>query len=96
MKPVLVTTQYRGVFFGNLKSEKDDRGKESIRLFNVRNCIYWASNCGGFWGLAANGPTKECRIGTLVPEITLYDITSVTPVTDKGAKAWIEAKTYGE
>ena len=89
MKPVLVTTNYRGVFFGFM----DDGGKlpKEVTLKNVRNCIYWSSDCGGFLGLAANGPNKECRIGTKVPELTLYDITSVSPVTDKAAKAWEKA-----
>lgn len=91
MKPVLVTTQYRGVFFGYVKNEKDDKSPDSIKIFNARNCIYWSSDCGGFMGLAASGPTKGCRIGTMVPEITLYAITSITPVTDKAAKAWNEA-----
>lgn len=92
MKPVLVTTAHRGVFFGNLIGKG---AKEELTLKNARNCIYWASDCGGFLGLASNGPTKDCRIGALVSEITLYDITSVTPVTDKSAKAWLDAKTYG-
>ena len=89
MKPVLVTTSFRGVFFGFIKDDKSL--PEEITLKNVRNCIYWSSDCGGFLGLAANGPTKSCKIGTQVPEVTLYSITSVTPVTDKAVKAWQEA-----
>ena len=85
MKPVLVTTLHRGVFFGNLVGKYS---KAELTLKNARNCIYWSSDCGGFLGLASNGPTSGCRIGTLVPEITLYDITSVTPVTDKAVEKW--------
>lgn len=88
MKPVLVTTLHRGVFFGYLVGKST---KEELTIKNARNCIYWSSDCGGFLGLAANGPTKGCKIGTLVPEITLYDITSVTPVADKAAEAWGKA-----
>lgn len=91
MKPVLVTTEFRGVFFGYVKNAKDDGSPEAIKLFNVRNCIYWSSDCGGFLGLAANGPTKSCKIGTQVPELTLYKITSVSPVTDKAVEAWEKA-----
>ena len=87
MKPVLVTTQYRGVFFGYLNDEAKKLPSE-VTLKNVRNCIYWSSDCGGFLGLAANGPTKDCRIGTRVPELKLYGITSISPVTDKAAEAW--------
>ena len=90
MKPVLVTTQFRGVFFGYVVSDK--KLPAEITIQNARNCIYWSSDCGGFMGLAANGPTKDCRIGTQIPEITLYSITSVSPVTDKAAEAWGKAK----
>lgn len=87
MKPLLITTKHRGVFFGYVNGEANKLPNE-ITIKNVRNCIYWSADCGGFLGLAANGPTKDCRIGTLAPELTLYDITSVSPVTDKAAKAW--------
>ena len=89
MKAVLITTEFRGVFFGFIKNGKEL--PKEITLTNVRNCIYWSSDCGGFLGLASIGPTKSCKIGALVPEVTLYKITSVTPVTDKAVKAWQEA-----
>ena len=85
-KAVLVTTEFRGVFLGKIK--KDSKLPAEITLTGVRNCIYWASDCGGFLGLASDGPTQSCRIGKLVPEVTLYKITSVTPVTDKAVAAW--------
>jgi hypothetical protein len=84
--PVLVTTEFRGVFFGYIKDDK--KAPEQITLTGVRNCIYWSVNCGGFLGLAANGPNKDCRIGARVDEVTLYKITSVTPVQDAAVKAW--------
>ena len=87
MKPVLVTTEFRGVFFGYMNGEAKKLPAE-VTLKNVRNCLYWAADCGGFLGLAANGPTKGCKIGTLAPELTLYRVTSISPVTDKAAEAW--------
>lgn len=89
MKPVLITTEFRGVFFGYVKNDK--KLPEQITLTKARNCIYWSSDCGGFLGLASNGPSSNCRIGSLVPEITLYKITSVTPVSDGAAERWIKA-----
>lgn len=53
MKPVLVTTEFRGVFFGYVKTDK--KLPEEITLTNAKNCIYW-SDCGGFMGLASQGP----------------------------------------
>lgn len=85
-KAVLVTTEFRGVFFGFIKD--DTKLPAEVTLTGVRNCIYWSSDCGGFLGLAANGPTRECKIGTRVPELTLYRITSVTPVEEDAVKAW--------
>lgn len=86
-KAVLVTTEFRGVFFGYVKDES--RLPEKITLTKVRNCIYWSADVGGFLGLASSGPTKECRIGAEVPEITLWRITSVTPVSKTAEKKWI-------
>lgn len=88
-KPVLITTECRGVFFGFIKNDKALPAE--ITMTDVRNCIYWSSDCKGFLGLAAEGPTKDCKIGARVPEVTLYKITSVTPVTDKAVDAWMTA-----
>ena len=83
---VLVTTEFRGVFFGYIKN--DQKLPSEITLSGVKNCIYWAASCGGFLGLAANGPNKDCKIGKRVSEITLYKVTSVTPVEDAAVEAW--------
>lgn len=88
LKPVLVTTEFRGVFFGYIKNDK--KAPSEITLTGARNCIYWA-DCGGFLGLASKGPNSSCRIGAAVPEVTLYKLTSVTPVEDSAAKKWESA-----
>ena len=76
-KAVLVTTEFRGVFFGYVKNDK--KLPFEITLTSARNCIYWSSDVGGFLGLASVGPTSGCKIGTQVPELRLFKITSVTP-----------------
>lgn len=85
-KAVLVTTEFRGVFFGYVKS--DAKLPDEITLTKVRNCIYWSVSVGGFLGLASKGPDSQCKIGTKVPELRLFKITSVTPVTDEAAQQW--------
>lgn len=85
-KAVLVTTEFRGVFFGYVKDDK--KLPDEITLTQVKNCIYWTADCGGFLGLAASGPTSSCKIGTQVPELRLFRVTSVTPVSDEAAKKW--------
>ena len=83
---VLVTTEFRGVFFGHLKSDK--KVPAEITITGARNCISWSSDVGGFLGLAAKGPNRNCKIGARVPEVTLYKITSITPVEPEAVKAW--------
>jgi len=86
-KAVIVTTEFRGVFFGFIKD--DSKAPAEITLTGVRNVIYWASHKNnGFLRLASDGPVKDDRIGARVPEITLYKITSVTPVAESAVSAW--------
>ena len=87
-KAVLVTTEFRGVFFGEMVEDKKLPGECTLK--NARNCIYWSSDCKGFLGLASNGPTSSCKIGVKVDKVTLYKITSVTPVSKEAAKKWME------
>ena len=88
--PVLVTTEFKGVFFGY--SEENGVAKpEKIRLQNARLVVYWSSDVRGVFGLAANGPTAGCRIGPKVPAVTLFKITSVAEVSEDAAKKFEEA-----
>jgi len=83
-RPVIVTTAHRGVFFGYA----GDTEGETIKLDRARLCVYWSKDCKGFMGLAANGPTANCRIGPAA-DITLRNITAVLEVTNPEAvKAW--------
>lgn len=85
-KPVLVTTEFRGVFFGYV--ENDKKLPDEITLSKVRNCIYWASTMDGFLGLASKGPDEKCKIGAEVPELRLFKVTSVTPVMKEAEQKW--------
>ena len=76
-RPVLVTTQHRGVFFGYLNGEP---AKESLRLQKARNVLYWSAECKGFLGLASEGPKPGSRVGPPA-DITLYDVACVADVT---------------
>jgi hypothetical protein len=89
-RPVLVTTEYRGVFFG----WADDTSGDTITLTNARNCIYWPSENGGFLGLASEGPTKGARIGAVVEKIELRKVTSVSEVAPAAAEKWKSANVY--
>src|SRR6476659_10030583 len=84
-RPVVVTTAHRGVFFGYAA----DIDGETIKLRASRLCVYWSADVRGFMGLAANGPTKSCKVGPPA-DITLRNITAVLEVTPSAEKAWLE------
>jgi hypothetical protein len=85
-RPVLVCTEYRGVFFGYATKTSGDR----IALKRARNCLYWSNAVGGFIGLAEKGPDADCRIGAR-GDIDLRKVTCVVEVTAAAMKAWESA-----
>lgn len=86
LEPVLITTEFRGVFFGYIKDNK--KLPAEVTITGARNCLYWSSDCGGFLGLASDGPTASCKIGKRVNELKLFKITSVTPVEPSAVDKW--------
>lgn len=86
---VVVTTEFRGVFFGAVKD--NSKLPEEITLTEVRNCISWSSSIGGFVGLFSKGPDANCRIGTETAELTLYKVTSCGPVSEEAVAKWKKA-----
>jgi hypothetical protein len=86
MKAIVVTTEFRGVFFGYVEDESTL--PESVTLKDARNCVYWSSSVKGVLGLAAGGPNKDCRVGSKVPSLTVWKITGVAECSDVAVKAW--------
>ena len=58
-RPVLVTTQHRGVFFGFAATTDGP----TIDLKRAQLVIYWSSDLRGFMGLASRQATSRCRRG---------------------------------
>lgn len=85
-RPVLVTTEYKGVFFGYAT----DTDGDTIKLRAARNCIYWSAAVRGFLGLANTGPDSQCRIGKPA-DIELRKVTCVAEVTPEAVTAWESA-----
>ncbi len=88
-RPVLVTTEYRGVFFGYAT----DTSGDTIKLSRARNIPYWDASTKGFLGLAENGPGKACRVGPAA-DIELRKITCVAECAPTAVEAW-EAAPWG-
>jgi hypothetical protein len=85
-KKVVVTTEYRGVFFGTL-SERDDV-QRSVTLTQARNCLYWASSVRGFIGLATSGPSDDSRVGPAAEILELAGVTSITLCSEEAIEKW--------
>ncbi|HWM26571.1 MAG TPA: hypothetical protein VNP98_17270 [Chthoniobacterales bacterium] len=83
--PLVVTTAHRGVFFGYGRTTTN----KTIRLEKAQMCVSWSSDVKGVLGLAANGPTRGCRVGPPVPAMTLQDVTGVMEASEKAEKAWL-------
>ena len=82
LRPVIVCTEYRGVFFGHA----DDTTGDTIRLTNARMAIYWGTT-KGVMELAQSGPTAKSRISAPA-DIEVRKVTAVFEVTPAAAKAW--------
>jgi len=87
LKPVIITTSYKGVFFG--KINPDHKTSKILEVHDCRNVRYWSSETNGFQGLSNNGPNKDCKISTKSGgEVVLHEVTSVTFCSDEAAKKW--------
>jgi hypothetical protein len=85
-RPVLVCTEFKGVFFGYASKTAGD----TINLKRARNCLYWDRSVGGFVGLAEKGPNASCKIGATA-DMELRKVTCIVEVTPSAEKAWIGA-----
>lgn len=85
MKPVLVTTQHRGVFAGLVPDDQDMTAR-TMRLEEARCAIRW-STTKGVAELASNGPNSNSKIGAAATIEALHDITAVWSIT---TEAWVK------
>ena len=83
LRPVLVTTEHRGVFFGYAS----EFGK-TMSLKDAQLAVYWSVDMHGFKGLAAYGPSDACRIGPPADVEMLTEVTSVIACTEEAVKKW--------
>jgi len=84
---VIVTTEYRGVFYGLM--DPAEVKETTITLSGAHNVIYWSSETKGFLGLSADGPNKNCRIGAKAGgDIVIHKVTSITECSEAAVKVW--------
>jgi hypothetical protein len=84
--PCLITTDKRGVFMGYI-DPKDAKNKD-IEAEEIRMVFRWSEEVRGVVSLAANGPTKNCRVTAAAPKGILHGVTAVLECTPKAEKAF--------
>lgn len=88
MKPVLVTTNNRGIYYGYLA---DGFGSDWIVLDRARVCVSWDTGSRGFLHLAVEGPVGVADVSPAVGRLTVYGVATVAECSPRAAKAWDEA-----
>ncbi len=89
MKPVLVTTQHRGVFAGLVEDDHDMSARD-FALKEARMAIYWGTT-KGVMQLASTGPTDRSRISASADIPMLHDVTAIFAITDEAWAKWQSA-----
>lgn len=85
-RPVIVCTEYKGVFFGY----SGDTSGDTIRLDRARMAIYWGTT-RGVMELAETGPTPKSKVSAWA-DIEVRRVTAVFEVTDAARAAWEAAR----
>ena len=87
MKPVLVTTEYRGVFFGYVEEYPNLDESTTISLKDARMAIYWGTD-KGVMQLANEGVQKDSRISSIADIPALAKVTAVFSVSERAEETW--------
>jgi len=85
-RPVIVCTEFRGVFFGYAA----DTSGDVIHLKRARMAIYWGTT-RGIMELAETGPTSSSKISARA-DIELRKVTAIFEVTTAAVEKWEAAK----
>lgn len=88
MKSVLICTQHRGVFFGQIQVDADVTQRTLTDIQNARMAIYWGT-ARGVMELAEVGPNSKSKIGAPATITVLHDVTAIFDVTEEAAQKWM-------
>lgn len=84
---VLITTEYKGVFFAKVPRNIDLTASTLRNLKDCRMAINWRTG-KGVMDLAESGPNEKCLISSKADIPVLHKVTAVFNVSDAAAKAW--------
>lgn len=88
-RKVIITTKYRGTYYGTLVAHNEER--ESCVLENARMAIRWGTT-EGVDQLAVTGPTRDSKLGALAPKVWIPGLTHIADCTPEAVAAWEKAK----
>lgn len=78
-------TNGRAVVFGDCNGEPEVG--QPVTLQNARMVLYWPKECGGLFGLAANGPKTGLRLSESVSQTSTEVVRQwLTVDSDAGVK----------
>lgn len=89
MKPVLITTEYRGVFAGLIPDDQDLTVR-SMPLKSAKMAIYWGTT-KGVMQLCESGPTANSKISAVADISMLHSITGVFTISPEAWAKWEKA-----
>ncbi len=89
IKHAIITTKYRGVFYGEVRRRKINKVNGSLQVTTGRVVMveYWGTT-RGFLELTDTGPTKKSRISSVCPEAVFEDVTAVCLCSPEANIAW--------
>jgi len=89
MRNVLITTEHRGVFAGQIENDQDINAS-TMPVKNAKMAIYFGTE-NGLMQLAETGPTSESRISASANIPSLRKITAVFDITSEAWEKWLDA-----
>lgn len=89
LRPVLITTEYRGVFAGLIPADQDLTTR-SMPLKAAKMAIYWGTS-RGLMELCDSGPTASSRISAPADIPMLHGITAVFDIKPDAWGKWVQA-----
>lgn len=87
---ILITTKYRGVFFGQVEESEPIDGEHIRNVRNARMAIQFGTT-RGVSQLAATGPTDKSLISAAADMPIIRDVTAIFTVTEEAAEKWLQA-----
>lgn len=87
LKPVLITTLHRGVFYAEISSSADLTQSTLTDLKNARMAIYWGTK-RGVMELAEAGPNSNSKLSAVADIPVLHGVTAIFSVTEEASKKW--------